>query len=55
MKIRKWKYEEGRFTMELMDKNKKPLGLFIVTDFELIKSLRHSNLNKVEIDFKELM
>ena len=54
MKIKHWHYEEGKFTLNLTDNESKPLGTFIATDFELIKSLRKNNLHKVELIFKEV-
>ena len=53
MKFKDWRYEDGKMTIHLVDKESKPLGLFIVSDFELIKSLRKNNLNKIELIFKE--
>ena len=53
MKIKNCHYEDGKFTMNLVDNDRNPLGRFIVTDLKLIKSLRKSNLNKVELVFTE--
>ena len=39
MKIKDYKYEEGKVTLNLIDNANRPIGLFIATDFQLIKSL----------------
>ncbi len=52
MKIKHWNYEDGQFTMNLVDNQNKPLGIFIATDLKLIKSLRSNNLNKIELVFE---
>ena len=52
MKIKHCNYKDGQLTMNLVDNQSKPLGIFIVTDFELIKSLRKNNLNKVNLVFE---
>ena len=54
MKIKDWIYEDGKVTLNLIDNAERPLGVFIVTDFQLIKSLRKNNLHKVELIFKEI-
>ena len=54
MRIRKGEYNEGKFTIYLTDNNNKPLGIFIATDFELIRTLRKNNLNKIELVFEEI-
>ena len=38
--------------MHLVDNNTKPLGIFIVSDLKLIKSLRRNNLNKIGLVFE---
>lgn len=54
MKLKHWNYTDGKFIIQLVDNQSKPLGKFIATDFELIKSLRNNNLNKIELVFKEV-
>jgi|TARA_Y100000310_G_C20648680_1_gene798135 hypothetical protein len=54
MKIRHWNYEDGKLTINLVDGNDRPLGIFIATDFHLIKSLKKNNLHKVELVFQEI-
>ena len=45
---------EGKVTLNLIDNADRPLGVFIATDFQLIKSLRKNNLNKIELVFQEV-
>ncbi|MEK0351210.1 MAG: hypothetical protein QQN60_08305 [Nitrosopumilus sp.] len=52
MRIKHWNYKDGKFIMNLVDDQSKPLGIFIATDFELIKTLRRNNLNKVRLVFE---
>ena len=52
MKIKNWDYKDGKFIMNLVDNDSKPLGIFIATDLGLIKSLRKNNLHKVELVFQ---
>jgi len=54
MRIKYWNYKDRKFIMDLVDNESKPMGTFIATDFELIKSLRKNNLNKIELIFKEV-
>ena len=54
MRIRIGEYNEGKFTIYLIDTNNKPLRIFIATDFELIRTLRKNNLNKTELVFEEV-
>lgn len=53
MRFKDWHYEDGKLTIHLVDKENKPLGILIVSDFEMIKSLRKNNMNKIELVFKE--
>ena len=54
MKIKDWIYEDGKFTLNLIDNAERPLGVFIATDLQLIKSLRKNNLHKIELVFEEI-
>ena len=54
MRIKSGEYNEGMFTLLLVDKNNKPLGIFIATNIKLIKSLRKDNLSKIKLMFEDV-
>ena len=52
MRIKNYSYLKGDLILNIVDKENRFLGNFIVSDSRLVKELRHNDLSKVELVFK---